>query len=232
MWLNWRYGWLVGLLLLVALLLGLGRWHTAVFNNPAFITLNHAITSQNPTLLHHAQTWLIPTAPHHRPLQTAAFQPDNLLRNGSWEFYADGWQLGGNSMITQAEAQHGVQSLAVQFRQTDENFYHVYQRLPVLPLQTYRLTVWVKIAGEVDNVGVDIWDAPRGYQYWYGGSTPRLTGPVDWTPLVLTFTPPTDVAEIGVRLRRFGGHGRVADGTVWFDNLYLEPLLEPLPDTP
>lgn len=113
----------------------------------------------------------------------------------------------------------------IQFDGYDTNFYHTYQEVKVQSDTCYHLAADVRSAGQIDGVGLDVWDADRGYGYWYGGATnPLIDGTRDWTPVSLDFCPIEDVARIQVRLRRFGGYGKTVSGQVWFDNIRLNAI--------
>jgi hypothetical protein len=218
------------LLLLVggglALLRGNGL-ATAITHNHALTLINQAIATLEPDRLARGQLLLnrkpeaVPE--HHHNLFGAKFDLDNLIVNGDFEFYTHAWQMGGPSSISRELPFAGHQVAAVTFANQDISFYHLYQRVRITPGETYRLTAWIRIAGEVDGIALDVWDGPRGYQHWYGGRTASLAGPIPWTQTELIFTTPADVNEIQVRLRRLGDMGRLANGTVYIDEVRLEP---------
>jgi hypothetical protein len=164
----------------------------------------------------------------YRSIAEAELDPDNLLVNGGFEFNGHGWVLSGPGgvlpMWTSDKAHSGLQSLVIPFDGGDVNFHHTYQEVPVQPDTCYRLEVWIRAEGLTDGVGLDVWDAERGYQYWYGGQTPLVGGTAEWTPGAREFCTGDDVTRIQIRLRRYGGEGQGVSGTAWFDDIRLEPL--------
>ena len=215
--------WALATAVAVIIFITAGEWATAVVRNQAMTRINQAIAAQDGVKLASGQALLGQDAPErHRNLIGAEFDPDNLLLNGGFEFYAHGWQMGGPTAISRVEPFAGHQAAAAAFDNEDIDFYHSYQRTAVTAEACYRLQAWVRIEGDVNGVALDVWDGPRGYQHWYGGRTPRLSGPIPWTATEMRFCVPADVTEIQIRLRRFGGQGERISGTVWFDEVRLQ----------
>ena len=164
----------------------------------------------------------------YRSMVEAEIDPSNMLVNGGFEFNGYDWILGGPEGVkpiwTSDIAHSSLQSLVIPFDGGDVNFYHTFQEVPVQPDTCYRLEAYVRAEGLTDGVGLDVWDAERGYQYWYGGQTSKISGTVEWTPVALEFCTANDIKRIQIRLRRYGGKGQGVSGTAWFDDIRLEPL--------
>lgn len=208
------------------LLLRWSGWATVANYNHALVVINQSMVEGQSGKLAYGQALLprpdngLPV--YHQPLVTADFDADNLVTNGRFHFYTYGWQMSQTAFVSDENPLVGELAAFVTFANQDMSFYHLYQKIDVAPLHCYELQAWLQIHGNVDRVALEVWDGPRGYQYWYGGRTSLLTGPLPWTQKQLTFCTPADVVEIQIRLRRFGGQGQLATGTIWLDDVRLE----------
>ncbi len=221
------------LLVMVLVVAGLVllRWSglAAVANyNYALVVINQSVADRRSDKLARGQT-LLPRPDsglpgYHQSLLTADFDVDNLVTNGRFHFYTYGWQMNEAAFVSAKNPLVGELAAFVTFDNQDMSFYHLYQKIEVEPLHCYELQAWFQIDGNVDRVALEVWDGLRGYQHWYGGRTALLTGPLPWTQKQLTFCTPADVAEIQLRLRRFGGQGQLAAGTIWLDDVRLKQV--------
>ena len=202
--------------------------------NLGLVRINHGILMRDIDSVQSGQKMLkrrlsFRSSQDYHSIANAQFSPELLLINGSFEFNGHGWRLGGPGTLkprwTGEEAHSGLQSLVMRFDGTDVNFYQTFQEIQVQPDACYQLTAYIRAVGDIDNVGIDVWDAERGYAYWYGGATrPLIEGTRDWTPVSLDFCPSKDVTRIQIRLRRFGGYDNTVSGQVWFDNIRLNAI--------
>jgi len=106
-------------------------------------------------------------------------------------------------------------------------FHHLYQIVPVVPLQPYRLSYRWKSKWITTDQGpfVEI------YGYDQGGLRLRQQGPMIkgtnlWHTETLEFTPPEECDSVVVRLRRLKSRrfdSKIA-GTLWLDDFKLEKL--------
>lgn len=165
----------------------------------------------------------------HSGLAEVEFNPNNLMVNGSFEFHSYGWKLidnpGATIRWTAERAHSGTKSLALRFDGRDVNFYTAFQQISVRPDTCYRLEAYISSQELTDGVALELWDANRGHNHWYGGQTARVQGSVGWTPVIREFCTGNDVDEIQVRLRRYGGAGHGVFGTAWFDDVSLIKLV-------
>jgi len=197
--------------------------------NVGLVAINRGLMTGREESIVRGQTLLshLPSN-RYRSIAEAELDPSNMLMNGGFEFNGAGWILGGTGRVkpvwTSDIAHSGLQSLAIPFDGRDVNFYHTFQEVPVQPDTCYRLEAYIRAEGLTDGVGLDVWDAERGYQYWYGGQTSRISGTVEWTPVALEFCTANDIKRIQIRLRRYGGKGQGVSGTAWFDDIRLESL--------
>ena len=199
--------------------------------NQGLVVLTQGLAANQPDLIAQGQTILSQVPDENdrlKNLVNGEVDASNLIINGSFEFNGQGWVYGSSGDImpvwTNAQAHSGIQSLAISFPGEDINFYHMYQTVSVEPVSCYRLSAYSRTENLTDNIGLEVWDAERGYQYWYAGKTLNVAGTVDWTPSHFEFCTAEDVRQIQVRLRRYGGKGQEVSGTVWLDDLYLEKL--------
>ena len=152
---------------------------------------------------------------------------DNLIKNGGFEYAGLYWGIGSPSgaktCYDTMETRSGCQSLQIRFDGTqDVNYYHAVTFVPVEPSTAYTLTLYVKtLTMDASGIAAEVYDADRGYKYWYGGNTVPLSGTNDWTKMTVNFVSGIDTYNLRVVLRRFGGRGPIASGTVWIDNVRL-----------
>jgi hypothetical protein len=111
----------------------------------------------------------------------------------------------------------------------DENiaFYHLYQIVPVVPLEPYRLSYRWKSKWITTDQGpfVEIY----GYdQEGLRHKGPMITGTNLWHTETLEFTPPEECNAVVVRLRRNKSRrfdSKIA-GTLWLDDFKLEKIAQ------
>jgi len=197
--------------------------------NFAWVSLNKGISSGDSALISIAQTelanWGSLSVLNRLDKLVEAKLSENLLANGSLEYFQQGWNIvevdGIITSVSNESAYSGERSLEIVFLGKDVNFYHVFQKVDVEPNQCYQLSAYVKVSELTDGVAIEIWDGDEGYEFWYGGQTQTLYGTTSWNSVILNFCTPNNVENVDVRFRRFGGKGEIVLGTAWFDDIKL-----------
>lgn len=224
--------WVIVLFLFLALFL-YAKIERGLRANAGWLQLNRGLASGDEEAIHQAQETLEgilegASATRLSVLENAKLQPDNFLVNGGFEYYQQGWNIEGveNTLptVTDEQAYKGERSLEILFPGTDVNFYQAFQEVKVVPSSCYLLSAFIQTENLTDGVGIEVWDAERGFEYWYGGRTQLVGGTSHWKPISFSFCTPEDVKRVQIRLRRYGGNGQAVSGTAWFDEIKLESL--------
>lgn len=197
--------------------------------NLAWVSLNKGISSSNSALISFAQTelanWGSLSTLNRLDNLVEAKLSENLLTNGSFEYYQQGWNIsevdGIITSVSDEFAYSGERSLKIVFPGEDINFYQIFQKVDVESNQCYQLSAYVKASQLTSGVAIEIWDGDEGYEFWYGGQTQLLQGSPSWNFVSLNFCTPNNVESVDVRFRRFGGKGDTVSGTAWFDDVKL-----------
>lgn len=222
-------------LTLLFLILLKGVISTIVYGpvNIGWLTMNRGLSSGDKAKIFQAQKILsevnlTSVLIRFDNLVEAKLSNSNLVINGGFEYYQQGWVIMGGPgtipTISKEQSYFGENSLEIIFPGEDVNFYQAFQKVTVEENHCYQLVAYVKSEGLTDGVAIEIWDGKSGYQKWYGGRTQLLTGTNPWIPIEHQFCTPETVDSIQVRLRRYGGQGIPISGIVWFDQIKLVPL--------
>lgn len=210
-------------------------WHTKGLENWGWWHLNKGLADGDPDALQVGQSMFsylgadhCETYEDYCAVLSEKLDTTNHLVNGGFEFNQQAWVINlpqeVSAEFSEDNVYAGNRSLQILFHGQDVNFYHIYQEAEVLPDHCYELTAYIRAESLTGEVGLDVWDAERGYRYWYGGQTQLVGETVDWTPVYLSFCTPVDVFRVQVRLRRFGGRGEDITGIAWFDSIRLHKV--------
>ncbi|MDP8257633.1 MAG: hypothetical protein P9M14_17940 [Candidatus Alcyoniella australis] len=183
-----------------------------------------------------AEAWRI--ASQLRGRTSPQHYSDNLLSNPGFEDQLGDWfhdwhvlpQVGVVVDLTQTVSYAGRSSLMIKLMPGPQNYYHVFQRVPIEGGARYELRGWIK--GEdfapMVELGLEVIH-PAGFQRFISASRVK---PDDgsWVPLELSFQAPEDVTWMVVRLRRFDpGDISLLGGTIYVDELLLTRMPDPEP---
>jgi hypothetical protein len=158
-------------------------------------------------------------------MTNAGFEEEITRRGFDWRYGEDkkeNWEI----RRVRSSASEESHALRIYFG-GEENiaFHHLYQIVPVVPLQSYRLSYGWKSKRITTDQGpfVDIYGYDQRGFYQKG---PMLTGTNLWHTETIEFTPPEDCHAVVVRLRRLPSRrfdSKIA-GTLWLDDFKLEEL--------
>jgi alpha-L-arabinofuranosidase len=160
---------------------------------------------------------------------SAAEQPQNLLRNGSFDQLANGQPVNWRTETWSGQAQFDVIApgkegdRAVTIRSTGGADAAWGTDIAVQPRSFYRLAGWVKTENVINNGGHG---AQLSIHELGTYRSPALTGTKDWTRLETTFY--TGNREQVTILALFGGWGQ-SRGQAWFDGFTVSRIESPQP---
>ena len=207
--------------------------YTILLANAGWIALNKGMAMEADSELERGQFILEDVLQGERKqryfhLGDAYLNPENLVKNGSFEYLRQDWIIQGADgvipQITDHSAYRGQYSLNISFPGKDVNFYETFQEVSVIPGTCYLLQALIKTENMTDGVALEIWDAEGGYQNWYGGRTDLIGNTTNWRPVALQFCVEDDIETIQIRIRRYGGKGQPVSGTVWLDDIFLSTV--------
>lgn len=212
-------------LLIIGILIISSRFLHIFYMNVGWMLLNRGIALNIHDSLQKGETILsrIYGKQHHYTyLFDAYFDPENQLRNGSFEFSQD-WVIQGADgvmvQISDEESYQGDRSLHLDFQGKDVNFYQVFQEVTVMPAACYQLQAQIK--ADTGPVAIEIWDAEMGFEHWYGGHTRIINKTIGWEPIEFQFCTGDNIYKIQIRIRRYDGQNEVPIGDVWVDAVKL-----------
>jgi tetratricopeptide (TPR) repeat protein len=160
-------------------------------------------------------------------MTNAGFEKEITRRGFDWR---EKWDKGENWEIRRVNSGVSDESHALRIWFAGEeniSFRHLYQIVPVNPLQSYRLSYRWKSKWITTDQGpfVEIY----GYdQEGFRHKGPMITGTNLWHTETLEFTPPEDCNAVVVRLRRMKSRrfdSKIA-GTLWLDDFKLEKIAQ------
>ena len=158
-------------------------------------------------------------------MTNAGFQKEITRRGFDWRYREDkkeNWEIRRvvNAVSDESHA------LRIWFAGEENiSFHHLYQIVPVKPLQPYRLSYRWKSKWITTDQGpfVEIYGYDQKGLHQKG---PMITGTNLWRTETLEFTPPEECNAVVVRLRRLKSRrfdSKIA-GTLWLDDFKLEKL--------
>ncbi len=158
-------------------------------------------------------------------ITNAGFEKEITGRGFDWRYWEDkqaNWEI----RRVNTSSSEDSNALRISFA-GNENiaFHHLYQIVPVEPLQSYRLSYGWKSKWITTDQGpfVEIYGYDQKGLYHKG---PMIAGTHLWHRETLEFTPPEKCHAVIVRLRRLKSHrfdSKIA-GTLWLDDFKLEKL--------
>jgi hypothetical protein len=160
-------------------------------------------------------------------MTNAGFEKEITQRGFDWRYKEDkkgNWEIRrvGSAVSDESHA------LRIWFA-GEENiaFHHLYQIVPVKPLQPYRLSYRWKSKWITTDQGLFV--QIYGYdQRGFHRRGPMITGTNLWHTEMIEFTPPEGCNAVVVRLRRNRSHrfdSKIA-GTLWLDDFKLEKIAQ------
>jgi hypothetical protein len=160
-------------------------------------------------------------------MTNAGFENEITQRGFDWRYREDkqeNWEI-RRVVSAVSEESH---ALRIWFA-GEENiaFHHLYQIVPVVPLQLYRLSYRWKSKWISTDKGpfVEIYGYDQKGLHHKG---PMIKGTNLWHTETLEFTPPEECNAVVVRLRRLKSHrfdSKIA-GTLWLDDFKLEKIAQ------
>lgn len=161
-------------------------------------------------------------------------QGDSLMWNGGFEskslYGGFDWRIvpdnnPGVIMATDSNRSfEGQNSFKIKFNGKHNNdFYHIFQIVPVEPENSYLLTAKVRTEGITTRNGIGI----ESYCYpdWklMSKSTKPLTGTNDWKKISVKLDVPKNCNDLIVRIRRFqsDNYDKFISGTAWIDDVKM-----------
>jgi tetratricopeptide (TPR) repeat protein len=158
-------------------------------------------------------------------MTNAGFEREITRRGFDWRYWEDkqeNWEIRRVNSAVSDESH----ALRIWFAgEQNIAFHHLYQIVPVKPLQPYRLSYRWKSKWISTDKGpfVEVY----GYdQVGLHNKGPMITGTNLWHTETLEFTPPEECNAVVVRLRRLKSRrfdSKIA-GTLWLDDFKLEKL--------
>ena len=158
-------------------------------------------------------------------MTNADFEKEITRRGFDWRYREDkkeNWEI--RRVISAAsEESH---ALRIWFAGEENiSFHHLYQIVPVVPLQPYRLSYRWKSKWITTDQGpfVEIYGYDQKGLHHKG---PMITGTNLWHTETLEFTPPAECNAVVIRLRRLKSRrfdSKIA-GTLWLDDFKIEKL--------
>jgi tetratricopeptide (TPR) repeat protein len=158
-------------------------------------------------------------------MTNAGFENQITRRGFDWRYSEDkkqNWEIRRISTSVPKE----YHALRIRFAGAENiSFHHLYQIVPVVPLQTYRLSYFWKSKWITTDQGpfVEIYGYDQNGLHHKG---PMMTGTNLWHNETIEFTAPENCHAVVVRLRRLQSHrfdSKIA-GTLWLDDFKLEKL--------
>jgi tetratricopeptide (TPR) repeat protein len=150
-----------------------------------------------------------------------------------------GWRWleipGASFGFDSAHPHSGSRSLRIDFDGTvNLDFQHLLQYVVVEPNTRYRFRTWLRLEGISTDSGLffRVYDHPGGASL--NLSTPDLIGTVPWMETELEFTTGPQARLLVIALRRATSHklDNKLRGSIWIDDVSLEPVAIPQPVRP
>jgi len=158
-------------------------------------------------------------------ITNAGFEAEVTRLGFDWRFRNDTeglWQI----QRVKTPVHEGLQALEVSFAGRENiSFHHLYQIVPVEPLEHYRLSFawrsWRVTTDQGPFVEIYGYDHKGLYQ-----KGPMISGTQDWQTEMIEFVPPEGCEAVVVRLRRKPSRrfDSKISGTVWLDDFRLEKI--------
>lgn len=160
-------------------------------------------------------------------ITNAGFETEITRLGFDWRFWGNNkglWEI--RQVKTPIHA--GSQALKVSFAGRENiSFHHLYQIVPVEPLERYRLSFawrsWRIGTDQGPFVEISGYDCKGMYQ-----KSPMIDGTNDWQTETIEFVTPEGCEAVLVRLRRLPSNrfDSKISGTVWLDDFWLEKVTQ------
>jgi alpha-N-arabinofuranosidase len=117
-------------------------------------------------------------------------------------------------------------TLIVEFKGQDVNYFHAYKTFAADPSVSYQATAWIKTEGVTSTNGVCIelldargWNATKSAR-----ASSNIVGTSNWQKVEVDYTPLPDAKEIEIRARRISGAGPIS-GRVCFRDVTVQKFI-------
>lgn len=130
------------------------------------------------------------------------------------------WNLIGGSGVSQHIE---GDTLVVDFKETDVNYYHALMNIDAIQTFGYRVTCWIKTEKitSTNGASIEVIDS-RGWDITHSAkSSASITGTSDWQKLIVDYIPLNDTKIIDIRARRISGAGNIT-GRAYFCNVTVQ----------